>query len=127
MTTALGSARQLAELRTKLTNLVEDVDDRLYNGNRPWLLDILLDRLAELATGLIPAPSTHNPTTSTGPLCVRCHRLRAVARVTAGIPGTDNHFCEAVCTHCTLPAITLASLTGPVTVHPIHNPQEADG
>jgi hypothetical protein len=131
MTTILVPDRQLAELRVKLTNLVDDVEDRLYNNDNAdsqQLFDLMLDRLTELATGLIPAPSTHDIPTSAEPMCAVCHRLRATARVSAGTPGTDQHFSEAVCTHCTLPAITRASLTGPVAVHPIKpTPEEVDG
>jgi hypothetical protein len=122
MTALTIPAGQLAELRTKLANLVGNAEDRLNNeqheANRQYLLEGLLDRLAELATGLLPAPPTHLHATD-GVLCGLCGRLSAVARVVAGIPGTTNYRDVPVCTHCTLPAITAAAPAGPVQVDPI--------
>jgi hypothetical protein len=120
MTSTAVATRQLAELRTKLTNLVHNAEDRLgdESADRQYLLEGVLDRLAELATGLLPAPPSHTRPT-TGPLCVLCGRLAATCRVTAGIPGTDQHRDVPVCSHCTLPAITAAAPAGDVHIHPI--------
>jgi len=120
MTTTFPAA-QLLELRTKLTNLVDNTEDRLNSdehADRQYLLEGLLDRLAELATGLLPAPPAHLHAIC-GVLCVLCGHLAAVARVTAGVPGTDAYRNVPVCTHCTLAAITAAAPAGDVHVHPI--------
>jgi hypothetical protein len=120
-TTTTVPASQLVELRTKLTNLVSNVEDRLGTdecADRQYLLEGLLDRLAELATGLLPAPSTHHHDQADA-LCALCGRFAATARVTAGTPGTNNYRDTPVCTHCTLPAITAAAPAGPVHVTPI--------
>jgi len=122
MTTAVTG--QLAELRTKLTNLVDNVEDRLNaDADRQYLLEGLLDRLAELATGILPDPSTHTCPT-TGLLCALCGHLAAVAHVTAGTPGTDTYRNTPVCTHCALPAITAAAPAGDVHVTPITNKED---
>jgi hypothetical protein len=120
-TTTPVAVSQLVELRTKLTNLVTNVEDRLTTdetADRQYLLEGVLDRLTELATGLLPDPATHLHTTA-GVLCVLCGRFAVTARVTAGTPGTDKHRDLPVCTHCTLPAITAAAPAGAVHVHPI--------
>ena len=122
MTTTTIPAGQLTELRTKLTNLVANTEDRLndeqHDTNRQYLLEGLLDRLAELATGLLPKPPTHLPAPA-GALCGLCGHFAAVARVTAGVLGTDQYRDVPVCTHCTLPAVTAAAPAGPVHIQPI--------
>jgi hypothetical protein len=121
MTTSTAVADvQLAELRTKLANLVTNAEDRLGDEttDRQYLLEGVLDRLAELATGLLPDPPGHSLSTA-GLLCVLCGRLAAVARVTAGVPGTNDYRDVPVCAHCTLPAITAAAPAGDVHIHPI--------
>jgi hypothetical protein len=122
MTTSTAvAAGQLVELRTKLTNLVNNAEDRLNTdetADRQYLLEGVLDRLAELATGLLPDPPAHTQSIA-GPLCVLCGRLAATCRVTAGIPGTESHRDVPVCAHCTLPAITAAAPAGDVHIHPI--------
>jgi hypothetical protein len=121
MTTTTVPAQQLLELRTKLTNLVTNAEDRLSDetADRQYVLEGVLDRLAELATGLLPKPSAHiHPTREAAP-CVLCGRFTASVRVTAGNPGTDQYRDVAVCTHCTLPAVTAAAPAGEVHVHPI--------
>jgi len=120
MTTTFPAA-QLLELRTKLTNLVDNTEDRLNrdeHADRQYLLEGLLDRLAELATGILPTPPTHLHD-ACGVVCALCGHLAAVARVTAGTPGTHTYRNTPVCTHCTLPAITAAAPAGAVHVHPI--------
>jgi len=121
MTATIPAAAQLVELRTKLTNLVDNVEDRLdtdEHADRQYLLEGLLDRLAELATGTLPNPPTHTHP-ATGLLCALCGHLAAVAHVIAGTPGTDSYRNTPVCTHCTLPAITAAAPAGEVHVNPI--------
>jgi hypothetical protein len=119
-TITIPAAGQLAELRAKLANLIDEVDERLNDEytDRQYLLENLLDRLSELATGIMPAPATlgHAPAAI---WCGLCGHFAATARVTAGIPGTSNHRNTPVCSHCTLPAITAAAPAGPVSVHPI--------
>lgn len=121
MTINTVPASQLAELRAKLTNLVSNVEDRLdtdEDADRQYLLEGLLDRLAELATGLLPQPSTHGHALAAA-LCGLCGHFAATCRVTAGTPGTTNYRNTPVCAHCTLPAITAAAPAGPVHVQPI--------
>jgi hypothetical protein len=116
-------AWQLVELRTKLTNLVANAEDRFndyeHGIDRHGLLEQLLDRLTELATGLLPDPPTRQDHAPCGVWCGLCGRLAATCRVTAGIPGTDTYRDVPVCTHCTLPAVTAAAPAGPVHIHPI--------
>jgi hypothetical protein len=96
----------LHELQTKLVTLVFNVQDRLSDDesiSRTYLLEILLDRLFELA-----APNQR--------LCGRCQRRPITVLVYAGRIGTDDCYAETVCANCTLQAVTSASSAGAVHV-----------
>jgi hypothetical protein len=105
--TTTAQTQSLTELRTKLRNLVANVDDRLARDdtNRGFLLETLLDRIFELVT--IGGMSG---------LCGHCGRYPATSYVYAGIPGTQHFRSQAVCVHCTLLTITWAATFGPVHV-----------